>query len=189
MKAEVEAQRDAIFNRLAQEEKQRREEAEYVEGLRNELQVQEQEEKARVKEQEDQMKKLRQKQELQEAKDYQLRLKAERLAEEKRMEDEFKIKMAEKFAEDERLEQMNAQKRRMRELEHKRQIERLWQEKLATYRVQREQEWEERRLKDEQQNIQELIVQKEKERLLAEHAEILGQFNPKAASHYGRSFQ
>ena len=29
---------------------------------------------------------------------------SERLAEEKRMEDEFKIKMAEKFAEDERLE-------------------------------------------------------------------------------------
>ena len=67
---------------------------------------------------------------MQEAKDYQLRLKAERLAEEKRMEDEFKIKMAEKFAEDERLEQMNAQKRRMKELEHKREIERLWQEKL-----------------------------------------------------------
>jgi hypothetical protein len=42
------------------------------------------------------------------------------------MEDEFKIKMSEKFAEDERLEQMNAQKRRMRELEHKREIERLW---------------------------------------------------------------
>lgn len=37
MKEEAEAQRDAIFNRLAQEEKQRREEAEYVEGLRNEL--------------------------------------------------------------------------------------------------------------------------------------------------------
>jgi len=37
-----------------------------------------------------------------------MKLKAERLAEEKRMEDEFKIKMAEKFAEDERLEQMNA---------------------------------------------------------------------------------
>ena len=49
------------------------------------------------------------------------------------MEDEYKIKMAEKFAEDERLEQMNAQKRRMREQEHKRQIEKLWQEKLAVY--------------------------------------------------------
>jgi hypothetical protein len=38
------------------------------------------------------------------AKDYQMKLKAERLAEEKQMEDEFKQKMAEKFAEDERLE-------------------------------------------------------------------------------------
>lgn len=69
------------------------------------------------------------------------------------MEEDFKIKMAEKFAEDERLEQMNAQKRRMRELEHKREIERLWQEKLAVYRVQREQEFEERRLKSESDSM------------------------------------
>jgi len=60
------------------------------------------------------------------------------------MEEEFKIKMAEKFAEDERLEQMNAQKRRMREQEHKREIERLWKDKLEVYRVQREQEWDDR---------------------------------------------
>lgn len=119
------------------------------------------------------------------AKDYQLKLKAERLAEEKRMEDEFKRKMAEKFAEDERLEQMNAQKRRMRELEHKREIERLWQEKLAVYRVQREQEWEERRQKEEQEAIQREVIAMEKERLLREHADILEQFNPKAASGYG----
>jgi len=55
-----------------------------------------------------------------------MQLKAERAAEERRMEDEFKQKLMAKFAEDERLEQMNAQKRRMRELEHKREIERLW---------------------------------------------------------------
>ena len=60
------------------------------------------------------------------------------------MEEEFKIKMAQKFAEDERLEQMNAQKRRMRELQHKRDIEKLWQEKLEVFRQQREIEHEER---------------------------------------------
>ncbi len=53
-------------------------------------------------------------------------MKEERQAEERRMEEDFKRKLMEKFAEDERLEQMNAQKRRMRELEHKREIERLW---------------------------------------------------------------
>ena len=72
------------------------------------------------------------------AKEYQRRLKEERVAEEKRIEDEFKLKLMQKFAEDERLEQMNAQKRRMREQEHKREIERLWLEKLAIYREQRD---------------------------------------------------
>ena len=72
--------------------------------MRNDLYVQETEEKARAMERAEFEKRQRQKQELQEAKEYQMKLKAERLAEEKRMEDEFKIKMAEKFAEDERLE-------------------------------------------------------------------------------------
>lgn len=76
----------------------------------------------------------------------------------------------------------------MRELEHKREIERLWQEKLSVYRVQREQEWEERRLKAEQESIQREIIEREKERLLAEHQGILNQFNPKAASMYGSGF-
>ena len=66
-----------------------------------------------------------------------MKLKAERAAEEKKMEDEFKRKLMEKFAEDERLEQMNAQRRRMRELEHKRQVEKLWQEKLVVFEAQR----------------------------------------------------
>jgi len=73
------------------------------------------EERARQQEREAAAKKNAQRLELQAAKDYQLKLKAERLEEERRMEMEFKMKMAEKFAEDERLEQMNAQKRRMRE--------------------------------------------------------------------------
>mmetsp|Transcript_35850 Transcript_35850/g.54976 ORF Transcript_35850/g.54976 Transcript_35850/m.54976 type:complete len:151 (-) Transcript_35850:271-723(-) len=108
MKEAAEAQRNAIFQKLAKEEAARRAEAEYVENLRNDLQVQEMEERARAQEREQAEKKFRQKEELMAAKEYQMKLKAERLAEEKRMEEEFKIKMAEKFAEDERLEQMNA---------------------------------------------------------------------------------
>lgn len=73
----------------------------------------------------------------------------------------------------------------MRELEHKREIERLWQEKLAVYKAQREQEWEEMRVKQEMEIIQRNVVEEEKQRLLAQHAEILNQFNPKAASMYG----
>ena len=45
------------------------------------------------------------------------------MAEEQRLEEVFKKKMMEKFAEDDRIEQMNQQRRRMKELEHKREVE------------------------------------------------------------------
>lgn len=61
----------------------------------------------------------------------------------------------------------------MRELEHKREIERLWQEKLAVYRAQREQEWEEMRVKNEMDIMQRDIIESEKAKLLAQHADIL----------------
>ena len=68
---------------------------------------------------------------------------------------------------------MNAQKRRMRELEHKREIERLWQEKLVIYKAQREAELQEQEFKRQEEERQRSIIAQEKERLLAEHAAIL----------------
>ena len=82
---------------------------------------------------------------------------------------------------------MNAQKRRMRELQHKRDIEKLWSEKLEVYRQQREQEYQEREAAAQQEAFKKEAIQAEKERLLREHADILTQFNPKAASGYGAS--
>ena len=102
------------------------------------------------------------------------------------MEEEFRRRMMEKFAEDDRIEQMNAQKKRMKELEHKREIERLWQEKLQLYRVQREMEIQERRIAEEEEARKQSIIEMEKERLLREHGEILGQYHPKAATGYGK---
>lgn len=145
------------------------------------------EERFRAAEREAAARKQRMNEELQAAKDYQLQLKAIRLQEERKMEEEFKIKMAQKFAEDERLEQMNAQKRRMRELQHKRDIEKLWQDKLEVYRQQREAEYEERRQAAEMEAFKKQAIEEEKQRLLRQHADILSQFNPKAASNYGAS--
>ena len=56
-------------------------------------------------------------------KEYQLKLKLAQIAEEKEMENEFKQKMAIKFAEDERIELLAQNKRRMKDQEHKRDIE------------------------------------------------------------------
>jgi len=61
----------------------------------------------------------------------------------------------------------------MRELEHKREIERLWQEKLAIYKQQREAEQQEEEFKAQEEGRQRDIISLEKERLLAQHAAIL----------------
>ena len=189
MKLEAEALRDQIFQKLAAEEEQRAAEKMFQEQLRNDLYVQEGEEAAQAKERAEAEKRVRVREELQAAREYQLRLKAERAEEEQRMEEEFKRKLMEKFAEDDRLEQMNAQRRRMRELEHKREIERLWQEKLAIYKQQREAEQQEEEFKAQEEGRQRDIISLEKERLLAQHAAILQQHHPKANSQYMGGFQ
>ena len=64
MKEAAERQREAIFQKLAQEEEARRLAAESLEKMRNDLHVEEQEEKARAQERADFEKKIRQKEEL-----------------------------------------------------------------------------------------------------------------------------
>lgn len=61
----------------------------------------------------------------------------------------------------------------MKEQEHKREIERLWQEKLAIYKAQREIEIEEKRRQERESQRQLMIIQMEKERLLREHGLVL----------------
>lgn len=55
--------------------------------------------------------------------------------EEQRMEVEFRVNMMNKFAKEDKLEQLAQQKRRMKEHEHKREVEGLWLEKLNAYRL------------------------------------------------------
>ena len=52
---------------------------------------------------------------------------------EQREEDEFRKQMMAKFAEDDRIEQMNAQKRRLKQLEHKREVEKLLEDRRAQF--------------------------------------------------------
>jgi hypothetical protein len=93
-----------IFRKLCEEEAERRAHAEYMENLRNELSAHDAETRARDAELREIAKKERQKAELQAAAEYDRKLKEARLAEEKVLEEEFKRKMAAKFAEDERIE-------------------------------------------------------------------------------------
>lgn len=50
------------------------------------------------------------------------------------MEADFRAQMMQRFSDQDRLEQMAQQKRRIKEQEHKREVERMWQEKLLAYK-------------------------------------------------------
>ena len=66
------------------------------------------------------------------------------MAHERAEEDEFRRRTLERFAEEDRLEQMNAQKRRLKVAEHVREVNRLVAEKRAMYeaaRVSRGSNW------------------------------------------------
>jgi hypothetical protein len=61
----------------------------------------------------------------------------------------------------------------MREQEHKREIERLWQEKLAVFQAQREIEFQEVIAKKNEEARMRMVIESEKARLLAEHQAII----------------
>jgi len=77
-------------------------------------------------------------------------VKEARLAKEKEEEQLFRDAMLQKFAEEDKLEQMSAQRRRMKQNEHKREVERLMEERRKAYEEQRMQEAAEREITPEQ---------------------------------------
>jgi hypothetical protein len=94
-------------------------------------------------------------------------------------EQEFRQAMMEKFAQDDKLEQLSAQKRRMKGLEHRRSIEALIDDRRA--RIEHERELEEKAQMQEQdrESIRRAVIEQERQRMLREHAVKLLGYLPK----------
>eukprot|EP00892_Ulva_mutabilis_P003509 jgi/Ulvmu1/152/UM001_0156.1 len=110
----------------------------------------------------------------------QMELKAQRQAEAAAEEEHFRQSMLEKFAEDDRIEQMNAQKRRMKMLEHRREAERIVDQKRRLFEeAKRHAEAEEAaRIAREERELH--LVERERRRLLRDAAEVMD-YLPKGA--------
>ena len=102
-----------------------------------------------------------------------MRVKENIKKEEDMLENEFKCRLLEKFAEDERLELLNAHRRRIKELDLKKEIEKQWQEKRKQYQLQKEVEISELINQKESEKIKREMIEREKERLIVENEEIL----------------
>lgn len=94
-------------------------------------------------------------------------------------EEQIRQQLLKKFAEDDRIEQMNENKRRMRVEQHKREAQRLIDLRREMYEREREREAQEHAKLYEQDAQRQIIIEEERRRLLREHASELKDFLPK----------
>jgi len=84
-----------------------------------------------------------------------------------------------KFAEDDRIEQMSAQRRRMKVQEHKREVETQVQARRKKFEAERQLERDEIKRTQEDEETRRQVIENERRRLLVEHAGPLKGFLPK----------
>lgn len=172
---QVEKLQQKLFDQIESEAKYREE----MEQVREELYLEEQEQAVRHKERAEFERKVRQRLEMQQEHFEQVQFKAMREEAERAEEEKIKNQMLEKFAADDRIEQMNAQKRRMKQLEHKRQVENLLEDRRHRLNIEKQRELNERIESDKLENHKRQIIEEERAKLLQEHAVKLLGYLPK----------
>ena len=176
---------DRIIERLTKEKEEsdrRREEMEDL--LMDRLYFEENEEKFRLAKEFKAKQQAAASAEMIAANDCRRLIRAAMRLEEEAEEEQFRKVMFERFAEQDRLEQMHAQKRRMKMQEHKREVERLAAALAAMYEEQMQREVEENIGREREEANAAAIVEQERQRLLVEHAARLKEFLPKGVSFW-----
>ncbi|KAJ3275578.1 mannosyl-oligosaccharide alpha-1,2-mannosidase [Terramyces sp. JEL0728] len=178
-KKTIAAGKDAIYDKLAAEiEHQDRMKAE-LEDLRIDLAQEEQEAQARRKEHEMLQQRIQKRLETIDAYQAQVADKKRRIEQETLEEEKFRDKLMQKFAEDDRLEQLKQSVRRMKQLEHRRAVDELVKERK---RIHEANEIEKKRLENIESELSRYraeVIEQERQRLLREHASKLAGFLPK----------
>lgn len=176
---ENEEKRLQLQNMLTQKLEEMLQQREDLEQVRQELYQEEQAEIHNRKLKEEAEEKLRKQKELKQNFIDQMALKELVLQAAKEEEEIFRKAMLAKFAEDDRIELMNAQKQRMKQLEHKRAVEKLIEERRNQFLAAKQHELEEWQLQQRRQHCINEIVEEERLKLLKEHAVKLLGYLPK----------
>jgi len=165
--------------KLSNQIRQDREAKDEMERVRQELYLEEQEEMARNMEREDIEKKMRQRIELRLAHQEQMSYKHARREAEEFEEETFRQQMLAKFEHDDRIELMNAAGRRKKQLEHRKAVEALIEERRMSFERQRQAEIAEHQQSLDAQTVRAEIIEEERQRILKEHAGKLAGYMPK----------
>lgn len=175
-----EARARALEALIADAESRQRKQQEFNE-LRDALLHEEAEAANRRREELKMRQKLEQKRAFVRSCEEQIALKLQRKENERLEDEEYKRQIMEKFAEDDRIELFNQQKRRMLVQQHMREAERLILQRREWYEEERKRERELLEQQREEELWQASVIQEERRRLLTEHARPLLRFLPRKA--------
>lgn len=178
-----------VLRKLTREIEAKKREEETMRMLLDELYQEEAEQKALKRVQADAAKRERMKQEILEANQAQKELKKQRAIEMQNEEARFREQMLEKFANDKRLEEMNSQRRRREMQGYKAEVERLVEERRLMYQAAVEAEEREMAKRGEQEEYRMAVVERERQRLLREHADDLKDYLPKGVLKDQRDYE
>ncbi|KAJ8323485.1 hypothetical protein QVD99_006967 [Batrachochytrium dendrobatidis] len=175
----VAAGKNAIYDKLAAEIQFKEKEKLELEELRIDLAQEEQEAVARKRDQDTLEQRIRKRLELIDAYQMQMQDKRRRMEEERVDEEQFRHKMMLKFAEDDKLDQINQQKRRMKQIEHKRAVDALVEDRHRRAQEDIENQRIVAQKEIEIEKYRQTVIEQERQRLLLEHASKLVGFLPK----------
>ena len=168
-----------LQEQLGQKIRTEREQRNEMERLRQELYLEEQEETARIKELSEIEKKLKRRIELRKSHAEQISYKQAKINAEQMEEEVFRQQMLAKFAHDDKIELMNAAARRQKQLEHRKAVESLIEERQNQFAAERQMEITEFLEGQKREEIRQQIIEEERQRLLREHASKLAGYMPK----------
>jgi hypothetical protein len=187
-KLEAEKEKDRILLGMIGEQEAKNKRAEELEQLRNDLHQEEHEAEARRREEMQLRKKLEDREEMKRA--YVTQMDAQERKKALALEEEDKIRTAllAKFAEDDRIEQMNEHKRRMKIEAHKREAQRLIDLRREQFEQAREAERNQEQLLREEEKQRQAIIEQERQKLLKEYGVPLRDFLPKGTLEHQGDF-
>ena len=177
-KAQIQQEKDKIFNKLCLEEAKRQAEKDYWESVRNDLYTEQENLKAQNEEKAEKEKLLKQKEEMLQSAIEQMKRKEEIKRQEKEEENDIQKRMIEKFKEDEKNEIDNLLKKRQQEQKMKEEIEKQWQYKLQQYQAQKIAEIDLLNKKHQDDINKNYLVEQEKKRLIQENETLLKNYYP-----------
>ncbi len=177
-KNDLQQQKDKIFNKLCDEEAKRKAEQDYWDNIRADLHVEQDLYKAKKKQKEEEEKRNKMREDVVNSALAQMKFKALKKKEEEELDEKFRQKLLEKYAEDEKLEREKQEKQKQKLIDIQAEIQKQRELKYLQYQKQKEKELQEINKSKEEEDARKYIIEQEKRRLLRENEELLKKYYP-----------